>query len=486
MTESIFSFFLSKEKNTTEYPFEKSCAIGGYNLLTDAKTPLDYYKKDNRELIIFGYAVDVFNGQSKNLAETILTNTNNFTEVIEQEKQLGGKYVIFYADENGVCCMGDATCSVPIFYSVGLPVICCSNPNFIVKAFGIKKDDKLLKIRESGPLGQAMPFDITAYKEIKQLIPNHYYNLTEQKKVRFINSFKKQKKISVEEAVKITLPMVEKMTEYYLSKFDVYCPLTGGRDSRVIYALLKKLCNNVNSYTIWLDHLKSDKQDWDIPVEVVKQGNTNHEQLELIEVSEEEKRSMDDLLGENNYPFEAFALSLTIKKNYPNVAVIEGDILGQISQCHVHRDVPAFLASPRYFRCKVHNYSKDTVKLMKAWMKEIQQSDEQVNILDLFCVENRLGIWASYTHLLRNLVGQVNLNNFNSRNLIYVWTAVSSKDRSKALINLELIKATYPQTLNIPFGQDGGFVKLAKKNGLTYYMATFLKYYLEKRKFYKN
>lgn len=487
LNKSIFSFLICDE-NSAELKDEAKFSTGAYMFFAENRTPLQQSKIGERELRIFGYAVDVFSGQRENLAEKILCSTESVADVVEYEKRLGGKYVIFYTENGNCCCMGDATCSIPVFYSVGLSdFICCSNPQMIIEKYDLKPDKELQKIRDSGPLNQAMPYDVTPYKEVKQLLPNHYLDFSKGKAVRFVNSEDVQKEITPEKAAEITAPMIENIARMYLSDYDIYCPLTSGRDSRVVYAFLKKLQGKVNSYTIWKDSFKKDSQDWDIPVELSKLGNGNHEQIHKENVTPEMKSTMDKILGVNGYPEDAFILSVTVNKHYSECATLEGDIIGQVGKCSLHRDIPIFLASPAYFRCKLHNYSEGAKKLQKDWMKEIKDGGEKVNIFDLFSVENRLGVWASHTHLIRNTMGQPYFNIFNSRSIIYIWTAVDRAKRMKSEIHVELIKRTAPELLEIPFeAEKSGLVNAAKSNALVFYGASFAKYYVQKKSYFKN
>lgn len=488
--KSIFSFFLCEEgfKDEVTLNYERTDSIGNYILYTDNRTPLQHRKIGDRELIIFGYAVDVFSGHSENLAEIILNESKSIEDVIECEKKLGGKYVIFYGETGKAYCFGDATCSVPTFYSTGLnKFVCCSNPKMIIDCFNLKTDAELQKIRESGPLNQAMPFDVTPYKEIKQLIPNHYIDFSQQAAKRFVNSSQKQKEISPEKAAEITAPMIEKITSMYLSKFKIYCPLTSGRDSRVVFAFLKSLNNEVNSYTIWKESFKKDDQDWTVPVTIAELSEGSHQQIYKETVTEDLKLAMDNVLGENAYPQDAFTLSVTVNKHYSGCATVEGDIIGQVGKCSLHRDVPLFLATPGYFRCKLHNYSSGAKKLLGLWIKEIETTKEFVNVFDLFSVENRLGVWASHTHLLRNVMGQPYVNIFNSRSIIYTWTAVNRAERMKSMIHISLIKLKAPELLQIPFEKDkSGIINFAKSNALVFYFASFAKYYAQRKKFFAD
>ena len=108
-------------------------------------------------------------------------------------------------------------------------------------------------------------------------------------------------------------------------------------------------------------------------------------------------------------------------------------------------------------------------------------------MFDLFSVENRLGVWASHTHMIRNTMGQPYFNIFNSRSIIYVWTAVDRSERMKSAIHVELIKRTAPELLEVPFEKDkSGLVNFAKSNALVFYFASFAKYFVQKRNFLNN
>ncbi len=487
---SIFSFVLCDEKLKDCFvsDFEVAERLASYFLLVDNRTPLQVAKNGNRKVVVFGYVVDVLNGQTDKIAEILLDETQTLSDIIEREKSLGGKYLLLYAENENVYCLGDATCSVPIFYSIGLDgFMCCTNHKTIIDTFKLETDIELQKIRDSGPLNQAMPFDVTPYREIKQLIPNHYLDIKKEQAIRFVNSYELQCEISPEKAAEITAPMIEKITEMYLSKFKVYCPLTSGRDSRVVYAFLKSLTNDVNTYTIWKDRFKSDDQDWTVPVKLAELAGTSHKQIYAEELTSDLKQSMDSILGKNMYPDDAFQLTVTVNSKYPDCATIEGDIIGQVGKCSLHRDIPTSFATPAYFRCKLHNYSDEAKTLLKLWLDDIKSANEKINSFDLFSIENRLGVWASHTHLLRNIAGQTYVNIFNSRSIIYVWTAVERALRMKSAIHVELIKLKAPELLQIPFEQDkSGLVNLAKSNKFVFYFASFAKFYVQRKMFIKN
>ncbi len=489
-SKGVFSFYIYEKAScitVTNESFEKTQTIGDYVFCYDSRTPVDCFKDGNREMLIYGYAVDVIMGQSDGLSEKACAEASDIDGIIEFEKKLGGKYIVLYAENGRLYCIGDATCSVPVYYLSGTKnAVCCSNPQMLIEKFGLRSDERLLKIRKSGNANQAMPFDVTPYKEIKQLIPNHYLDFSARKAVRFINFNREQKEISPEEAAKITSDMIDKITDMYYKKFAVRCPLTAGRDSRVVLAFLSRAAcdDKIKTYTVWQEKFKNDSQDWNIPLDLSAVVKTEHERIYSDEITEEKRNELDEILGRNAYPDDAFRLALTLENHYPEEAIIEGDIMGQVGKCSLHRDIPVSFATAGYFRCKLHNYSKDAKLLLNEWMDEIKKSGERVNIFDLFSIENRLGRWSAQTHIIHNTMGRIYVNIFNSRSIIYIWTAVDRAKRKKSLIHLSLIRERFPKLFEIPFERDkSSVISLAKSNAFIFYIASYLKYFVQSIQF---
>ena len=85
-------------------------------MLTDSRTPILHAERKNCECLIFGYAVNVFTGESEKLADQILEQCSSIADVVEFEKSTGGKYIIFYRDGERYYVQCDATSSIPVFY----------------------------------------------------------------------------------------------------------------------------------------------------------------------------------------------------------------------------------------------------------------------------------------------------------------------------------------------------------------------------------
>lgn len=485
MDSCVFSYYICESNIEIE---ELKCAhkFGKYSVQVDARTPLLYAHNDNSECIIFGYAVNVFTSECDSLAENILSCCSDFSEVIEFEKSLGGKYVILYRHETQYYVLGDATCSIPIFYNINGEFACTSNQHYLVEQYNYLPDREFQSIREASDISQAMPFDITQYREIKQLLPNHYLSINERRAVRFVNSDQKQTFLSVEEATELTLPMIETICGFYKRRFEIHCPITSGRDSRVVLAFLADCGDEVHCYTIKHTEHHEDTQDIVIPRLLCVKNNIPYEQIQDVTISKNLKEEMDQLLGANSYSLRTLCIAQTIHEHYGSGAIITGDIIGQVGKCSLHRDIPLCFATPNYFRCKLHNYSDGAKKQLGLWIKEINNSGEHVNIFDLFSIENRLGRWAAQENLIYNSIGQKYLNVFNSRSIIYLWTAVNRKDRKKSKIHIILIKKINPKLLDTPFEHESIITRISKLNGMIYLLSSYVKYLRDQMKFKKE
>ena len=487
---SVFSYFITESNNVGDVSFCELPAkrmFGKYTVFTDSNTGFSAAAEETTECVIFGLAADVVSGESDDIAEQIVKKCKSIEDVVEYEANLGGKYILLYRQGEQYYMQGDATCSIPIFYNTEGTFVCSSNAQYIVNIKRYCVDGEYAKIRRSGDISQAMPYDITPYRQIKQLIPNHYLDINKQASVRFINSVQKQKEISVEQATERVLPMVEKLLALYLRHYKIYCPITSGRDSRVVLSFLLSSKAAFRCYTFKHPEHSDNAQDITVPIELCEKMGIKHQLVEDVAVPEVLKNEMDALLGEGNYSLRTLQIAQTVKTHFGDGAIINGDIIGQVGKCSLHRDIPAVFATPSYFRCKLHNYSREAKTQLKLWLDEIKTSGEKTNTFDLFSIENRMGRWAAQENLVYNMLGQAYLNIFNSRKIIYTWSAVDRKERKMARLHTDLIDRTYKALTEIPFEKDESIIfRLSKSTAMTYLLSSYAKFYIEQRKYGKG
>ncbi len=478
----VYSFYLAGDAHSG---YEKTVKFGDLYFSCDSRTAIQTIENGGKGVLVFGDCVNVVTGDSSNVADYLLKGPGGIGDVCQREKELGGKYIVLYYDGNGCYVLGDATGSIPVFFSTE-SASCSNSKKAISEKCGFLPDETLAAICSSGDVSQALPYDITEYSEIKRLLPNHYLKVGEPKARRFVNAPEKQPAISPRQSAEETLGFIRSIAEYYHGKYKVYVPITGGYDSRVVLGVYYDIDNTIECYTIRSKNHTGLEQDLVIPKELAGLIGFSYKTVGISDADEDLQRYTESLLGKNAVSLKNLNLANTVYTGFGDGCVIGGDIIGQVGKCSLHRDIPESLASPRYFCCKLHNYSKYAPELLAQWLADIKDSGEKINVFDLFSIESRLARWAGQTNLIYNAIGQITLNIFNSRSILYSWTAVDRGLRKTGQIQKELIRLTTPELLQLPFNTDSLSNRLCKSNAAFYYLSSFMKFGIEKRSFNKK
>lgn len=481
ISRPLFSYFI----NTTEKPlpdYKKVYKIGSLFFHCDELTTVDYSIDGDSSVLLFGDIVDTRNGHSYQLAQELLRNVDSINDLICCEKEYGGKYIILYSKGSHIFLVPDATCSIPVFYNIHEgDSICSDRCNYLALSEKMKEDEKLIKIRERSDIYQAMPSDITTYRYIKSLLPNHYLHVDERKSTRITNLKDPLMTLTVQDAVENIVPKINNLASYYSQKYELRCPLTGGKDSRVVLAFLNQHNKRIKNYTIIHNAEKPDDPDYEVPRVLSNKCDMIHDEIYDKEPSESLKQYVDNYLGKGTYSYKTLMIASTIKDYCKGCGIVNGDIIGQVGKCSLHRNIPESLATKRYFRRKMHNFSYGSLKYIQDWINDIQTSDEKTNLYDLFSVENRMGRWAGQENSIYNAIGQPYVNIFNSRSIIYSCARVDRKERAHGKLHIELLRQINKQLLTIPFGMDESRAeKIARSSWPIYYISSILKYCLER------
>lgn len=474
-------FFLSEND---KHIYDKTIRIGRYYLNVDRCTQVVLAQKDGRTALVLGDAVNVVTGSDADIAAWLLDASTDMDSLIKAEKQLGGQYVILYAQGEGrLCVMGDATCSIPIFYA---PEYNCFSDSYerIAEAFGLCEDADLVRIRESNSdPKRVMPYDITAYKEIFCLLPNHYWRVGEPKEVRFINAATPQERLTPEQAADVTHPMIMRLAEYYFHRYPLMCPITAGRDSRIVLAYLSKVSGNtVNAYTMRHKGVPMDSEMIRLSRQCCDLLGIEYTVLEDMELPAEWTEHLDHLLGRNAYSKKLASICYTMSAQLGDFAAVNGDIVGHIGKNTIHRQLPERQATGKYFSERLPNFSKQSPKIVEEWIKDVRDNGEKIDIYNLFDVESRLARMLGINNMMHSQMGQKYLNIFNSRSIIYTWTAVDRKERNDERIHQELLKRTVPELLDVPYETKPFSKRFFKKNNFLFRHSISVNYYIDKFK----
>lgn len=475
-------FFLSKKKNQR---FKNRIYFGEYLFQYNDIKPV-HYLKDNKEIILFGFAIDSHNSNRsmEKIAEYLVSPS--ILQLINKSRTLAGRFIIFYKDEKDeLYVIPDATCSIQVSYTESkYELVLSSNPKIIADFLGIDESKVSRLIKSSAKEMHPLPYQLTMYDEIKVIIPNNYFRFSDRKLIRYYPN-EKGKYITSCEAAKVSVDLLRNIIAGFIRHKKISIPLTSGVDSRVVLALSKDYIKDIPLYTIYHDHFTNNTADLIIPKEISNRFNLDYFHMESLTLPLEIYKYFKENLGSNYNSYIARNAYSYYMSKISKYSFLTGDILPLVKSSF-GKNLPEFFANKKYLVTKTHNFSKANENEVLKWINDVTPFTKKSGIskFDLFFWEHRIGKWTSNNFLNYDLLTEP-LNLFNCRELIEIWLNVPRKERMRNSIHLELIKLTWPELLDFPINPDKK-LNFLNQNSYLFYMLSFVKFYLEKFTFYRS
>lgn len=410
-----------------------------------------------------------------------LVTCETLEEILEELNYLAGRYLLFYGNETSIqYVIGDAVASIPTNYMFdGNSYAISSHPKFIADAYSLTKSEESMTIAKAAEQQQPLPYNLTMYDEIKNLIPNHYLNLTHNKMIRFY-PLKENPAVDIDEVVDETIALMKNVLNSYLSEDKIALPITSGKDSRLILSLLKNHLDKVEMFTYRLDAFTEETGDIAIPKQISEDYKINYHILPVLDVPESKKEAIyEELAGSQNegilrnaYTFNQSILS--------NLDALSGDIVS-ITKSSFGKNIPESLGTTSYLVTKTHNYSKENKAQVEQWREGVEDIYDKTNIsiFDLFNWEHRLGKWLpksmqNYDYLMNQLYI------FNCRYLMKLWVSIPRAQRVEGSFHLKVIEKEWPELLDYPLNPDDKLIDSIFSHSALFYVGSYGKYILGK------
>ena len=90
------------------------------------------------------------------------------------------------------------------------------------------------------------------------------------------------------------------------------------------------------------------------------------------------------------------------------------------------------------------------------------------------------------TSQIKDLCGINELNFFNCREIVSLWTSIPRAFRRTGAIHDFFLKQIEPVLNEISYEKSSLVMRIGKLNGVTMYLATFAKFYYQKMQFYSH
>lgn len=204
------------------------------------------------------YCMDVIAGNmnfdsiSHNLAKKLSLSKNEFLNYLDI---LNGRFVCIYSVNGNIFALNDATGTRSVYYCLSRPVmashynllndIVCSEPEpFYEKYMEVVKK----KVSEHKSYPWVMPGDLTPFKDIRILVPNHEIDFATMTSSRFWPRAK-MPDVNIDSVCDEIAILIGRQAEVLSDNYRIIESLTAGTDARITLAAVRNIADKVTFFT---------------------------------------------------------------------------------------------------------------------------------------------------------------------------------------------------------------------------------------------
>lgn len=442
--------------------------------------------------VLLGYMLDPDHPGWNN--QQILVNicqvSSNTEDVIASLDNLGGRYILFIYHQDDRIVVNDAGGLRPVYFFKDKQdrLWLAAQPGLLSDRFGFSYTDEAISFLNSETILKYRepwwPADSSPFAEVKHLLPNHLLNLADASTRRFWPREQIQH-YSLDEGVEKAAGILQKLLLAANNRFELAMALTGGYDSRIIFAAGKDILKDLHVYSMIYHRLTQSSPDITISGDIARFAGVEHQVFAC-------DSPMDD-------DFE-YLYTHNLEKSYQSYGnIVYGRYLNLDQKYVVIKSVVNEIARCFYYRNGVYPYQVTTDLLCKVsklgehpfvhwnfenWLKDARPVEKLgYKILDFFYWENRNANWQAMSQLEFDLTHE-EWTPFNHRNLLSTMLGVDFKYRHmpRNIFQRELVKRSWPELDQFPYNPRGKVIKKPFYEGPWMTLGRWVKYHLIKRK----
>lgn len=451
MNEQLFTRqFLLTKHSTTELGNWNQSAIGEFTLFTHPKLETCQYSKNKVELLLIGYFFDYEKPKATNRDILKKLANNTFEAYLRHLDRYTGQFVLLRKDESSTTLISDAGAQREVYYSNDFSTF-ASQPKLLSAVLHPKNQDDPLTIGfyQSGKFDKKRLhiMDNTQWADIKHLQPNHYLDLTTQKRVRFF-PYAPRKENPLGFVVDESIKRITGYFEAVASRYKVALPVTAGYDSRLLFAASLK----TNCRRFIFKHRKLNDKHYDVavPQKLLKLHNLGFEVITYDEVADKASKQ----LHHNSIDFARDFNTAMIYNGYQplfhNYMVVD-TIMSELARNKYGNFKQLNAKDLAYLNGYKNN--KFVITEYQNWLDRSSETilQNKYHIPDLFYWEEIMGNWAAKYKTEYGLVIEF-FSLLNSRELIDLMMSVNIKYRqpNNNILYNTIIERLSPQALSLP------------------------------------
>ena len=333
-----------------------------------------------------------------------------------------------------------------------------SQPNLFRDLLGVERDAALVAAYERGPVPRSSgwPGETTPVVGVRRLLPNHYLDWATGRSERYWPREPIANR-HLEEASEETARLLTGGLEAAVSRGEVWLPLSGGYDSRIVFACAKPFWNQVHFVNTF--NPQTPRYDRDIPQILTR--------LAGRELTTVEYRPPDDAFlaichrnagnmfrdGHASDFYSLFRqLDFAARTSRPLFAF--GHV-AELARCYYYKDgvhpadvgVDLLCAKSRYFSNEIARSD------YADWLSRFPRG-AGIDVLDLFYWECRMGTWGTVHNAYREAFLE-SMPPFNCRRLLTSALGLEAKyRRTPHALFRQVLRIAEPRSQRFPFNES--------------------------------
>ena len=405
---------------------------------------------DGCEILCLGHILDPHAPQLTNaeILVRLVQGASSFEAVEEATSRLGGRWLLFVGIGDECRLYPDAAGTKSAFYTVRPDgVWIASQPGLLVTALPIRDNNDM---RTSFGVGlhnaTSWPCAATPFDGVRQLLPNQFLDLCTGQ-VRRLWPRAPIPRLDLDTAATVVAELLRGSIAAVLARGSVAMPLTGGFDSRTLFACAGDMRERIRFFTV--AGYNSAHYDRSVPRQLGRKFGVD---VGVVRPKPYPEGFWELLQGNTARMWWDPADYMVYTFCAANTQFILFGLLAEIARCFYYPDgrhptnlTPRMLADVARFG--EHPIAEAA---FAEWLSSVP-ADSDVATLDLFYWEHRAGNWVAMTCTTYDAVADI-IAPYNCRLLLEAALGVDTVHRaSPHAFHQRVCAISEPGTLSIPF-----------------------------------
>ncbi len=451
--------FIFGPRRISLFPKWKNEELGaGHYLTVHPDLPYALVKCRQNYLVLLGYILDPEYPErtDEQIVRGVLESSATLDGVFRALNRMFGRYVVIASLNGNLVSFSDPMGARALFYcndSSGR-LWCASQSSILAELFGLSTDLTIEKELFGLPLFRGTeywyPGNVTAYREISHLIPNHYLDHYTKMQVRYW-PVKELVKTDPGDSLERVVQLWRGAFKALCSRFDSALGITAGLDSRILLAASRDVSPGMHYITHTHENLGITGPDIVLPSQMLPRLGLKHTILfhsEHLDPDFERIYRRNVTTARRSKGINAYAFFCHFRETGKERLVINGNG-GEITRNFFF--LPRIIPFSGFSLSTLVGMDSSSLAVDQfgSWLSEVKGIETLgYSILDLLYWEQRIGNWASMSFSEYDIAFE-SFSPFDSRELLESMLSVSASQRCwpDYRYHQNIIKQFWPETL---------------------------------------